>query len=165
MRLIRHLNRFAFVILAASGLAHAGPIVGVVGLVTLNNDNFYTSEYHSTTLQHYGPYGQFIDTLTLPTQYGSEVRGMAFRKDDGLLYAVMVNSTGFAVVAVDNAGTVHAAYQGASQIPDAGYDGKIAFSPDRSTFYVAAQNITAFTVGGPAQGRVMYSLNQVDFSD
>lgn len=110
----------------------------------LTPGDLYSSNYFSNTVEHYTSSGVYLDSLTLPSGYGSEVRGLSFGPD-GLLYAVTVKSSSFGVIAFDNTGGVHATYSGPGYVGgDVGY-GKIAFATNGQFFVAGGNNLVAFT--------------------
>jgi hypothetical protein len=123
----------------------------------------YTSTYFTTTIRHYSADGRYVDSLTLPSMYGREIRGMT-SGPDGLLYAVVPDSTAYKVLAFDETGAVQFVYQGSTYILGYVFDGKINFGAD-GHFYVAGKDqITAFALGDPT-GHVIYSQYHADFHD
>jgi hypothetical protein len=121
--------------------------------------DLYSSNYDSTTIKHYSSSGTYINSLTLPSSYGSEVRGLSFGPD-GRLYAVTVTNSGFGVVVLDSAGLIQATYSGSSYVAgDIGY-GKIAFAKNGQFFVAGSQYLVAFTPGSPI-GSIVYTNNSV----
>jgi hypothetical protein len=118
----------------------------------------YYSSTGSSLITQYDPTGAIVGSLDLGPR---EVKGLAFGPD-GLLYATTLPETsGFEVLAIDNAGVVRGAY-GLDFIHIGGNvaSGKIAV--DNASIYVAGGNVlTKFDLGNPDSGTVIYSANQV----
>jgi hypothetical protein len=121
--------------------------------------DYYTSNYSSRTITQYNSAGNPVGSLELSASLGSGVRGLAFGADN-LLYATVVTSSGFSVLALDSAGTPQQTYSGDVYVGgNLGY-GKIAM--DSEYLYVAGQNnLTRFLLGDPTSGTPIYSNNQV----
>src|SRR5262245_32446175 len=80
------------------------------GQVIVPND-IYTAG-GSLTIKHFTRSGSLVGSFTVPSGYGSEVRGMALGPD-GLLYATIANGiNGFNVVSLNSAGAVQQVYTG-----------------------------------------------------
>jgi hypothetical protein len=112
----------------------------------------------------YSETGTVLGSLTVPSLLeDDELRGIAFGPD-GLLYAVMLHfaDSGFTVLALDNSGTVHAAYRmDGIYIWGGGSYGKIAV--DQQNIYVAgAAALVCFTIGDPNSGMVLYAHDQIE---
>lgn len=107
--------------------------------------------------------GTFLASITPPSLIkGDELRGIAFGVD-GFLYAVKVHfaESGFNVLVLDSAGTVHATYPmtGIYVYGNISY-GKIAL--DQQYIYVAGgDDLVRFTIGAPNSGVSIYTNNQV----
>lgn len=129
------------------------------GAMTLRPGDVYTSNYFSNTINHYDVSGTLIDSLTLPSSIGSEVKGLTFG-DNGLLYAVVVNGAAFNVVAIDGSGTVHESYSGAGYIAGNLSYGKIAFGSNGNFYVAGSDNLVAFS-RGDSQGRIIRTDNQM----
>jgi hypothetical protein len=122
--------------------------------------NIYSTNYGSFDIIEYSSKGGALASLTLSSTLGDGLRGIVFGPD-GLLYAVMVRGSGFAVLALDSSGVVHKTY---SMDPlylagNISY-GKIAV--DSTYIYVAgASELIRFTLGSGDPGTSIYSNNQV----
>lgn len=121
--------------------------------------DYYTSNYFSRTIMQYDGAGNAVGSFTLPSSYGSEVRGIMFGPDN-LLYATVETNTGFSVLALDSAGAPQQTYLGSGFIGgDVGY-GKI--TTDGQYLYVATgANLTRFVLGDPFSGISIYTNNSV----
>jgi len=93
-----HRNVGALARLAAS-IVIAATAASAQAMAFLPGDS-YTSDYSSRTINHYDASGKFVDSLVVPSSYGSEVRGLAFGQDH-LLYAVTSTGSNFHVIALD----------------------------------------------------------------
>jgi hypothetical protein len=60
--------------------------------------DYYSSNYFSNVITQYNSNGDVVGSYTLPSSYGSEVRGLTFGPDS-LLYATVITDTGFSVLA------------------------------------------------------------------
>lgn len=122
--------------------------------------DLYSSNYSSLTIQHHDRNGSLLDSLTLPSSYGMELKGMAFGPQ-GWLYAVAATSNfGTAVYAFDSSGGLRESYASNNYVYGNLSYGKIAFGND-GRFYVAGQDqLMAFTPG-MANPSVIYTNNQV----
>lgn len=127
--------------------------------MSLTPGDIYTSNYFSNTINHYDTSGTLIDSLTLPSTIGSEVKGLSFG-DNGLLYAVTAKDSGFNVVAFDGSGTVSESYSGPGYIAGNLSYGKIAFGTNGNFYVAGADNLVAFTRGS-SQGTVIRTDNQM----
>lgn len=129
------------------------------GGMSLRPGDIYTSNYFSNVISHYDVSGTLVDSLTLPTSIGSEVKGLTFG-DNGLLYAVAANGAGFNVVAIDGSGTVHESYSGPGYIAGNLSYGKIAFDSNGNFYVAGSDNLVAFS-RGDSQGRIIRTDNQM----
>jgi hypothetical protein len=127
--------------------------------VTFTSGDFFASSLFSNQIGHYNSTGTYLDSLTLPSTYGSDVKGLSFGPD-GLLYAVSSNGSGFGVSAIDSTGAVAASYSGPGYIAGNVGFGKISFGQNGQFFVAGANNLVAFTPGS-ASGSVIYTNNQV----
>jgi hypothetical protein len=121
--------------------------------------DLYTSSSFSSTIRHYDVKGNYLDSMSLASQYGENVKGMAFDKN-GWLYAVSSNKGGMAVTALDSAGNVHGTFSGPGYITGNISYGKIAFGKNGEFYVAGSNNLVAFTPGESA-GKVIYTNNQV----
>src|SRR5436309_137690 len=121
--------------------------------------DLYSSNYFSNTIEHYTPSGVYLNSLTVPSSYGSEVRGLSFGPD-GLLYAVTVTGSNFSVVALAGNGAVQQTYSGPGYAAGNISYGKIAFATNGQFFVAESDNLVQFTRGSPT-GTVVYTNNQV----
>lgn len=121
--------------------------------------DYYTSNYSSNTITQYNTAGDVVGSLTLPSSYGSEVRGLTFGSDN-LLYATLVTNTGFSVLALNSAGVTQQTYSGNIYVAGNLSFGKITV--DGQYLYVAGQDqLTRFLLGNPSSGTPIYTNNQV----
>lgn len=127
--------------------------------MSLTPGDIYTSNYFSNTISHYDINGTFIDSFTLPSTIGSEVKGLSFG-DNGQLYAVTSKDSGFNVVAIDGSGTVSESYSGPGYVSGNLSYGKIAFGANGNFYVAGSNNIVAFT-RGVSQGTVIRTDNQM----
>jgi len=117
----------------------------------------------TTDIIEYSETGTMLGSLSVPSLVeGDELRGIAFGPD-GFLYAVKVHfaESGFSVLVLDGAGTVHATYTmgGIYVFGNLSY-GKIAL--DQQYIYVAGgDDLVRFTVSDPNSGVSIYTNNQV----
>jgi hypothetical protein len=121
--------------------------------------HYYTSNYFSNTITQYNSAGDVVGSLTLPSSYGREVRGLTFGRDN-LLYATVVTDSGFSVLALNSAGVIQQAYEGDVYVAGNLSFGKITI--DGQYLYVAGQDqLTRFLLGNPSSGTPIYTNNQV----
>jgi hypothetical protein len=121
--------------------------------------DYYTSNYFSLVITQYDSSGTVVGSFTLPSNLGTEVRGLAFGSDN-LLYATVVRGSGFAVLALNSSGAVQQTYPGSVYVAGNLSYGKIAL--DNQYIYVAGQDLlTRFTLGQPNSGMAIYTNNQV----
>ena len=121
--------------------------------------DLYSSNNQSLVISRYAPDGAFIDSFAIPSEYGSEVRGLAVGPDD-LLYAVTVDGSGFNVISIDSSGAVQFAYSGQAYLAGDLSSGKISFSTNGQFFVAGGQYLTRFDVGS-AYGTLIYTNNGV----
>jgi len=121
--------------------------------------DLYSSNYGSLVISRYAPDGAFIDSISIPANYGSEVRGLAFGPDS-LLYATTVEGSGFNVIAIDRSGAVQSTYNGQSYVAGNLSSGKIAFSGNGQFFVAGGDYLTRFDVG-TTYGTYVYTNNGV----
>lgn len=141
--------------LVASALLHPA----AAGALSFTPGHYYTTNYFWGSIVEYGPSGEVIETTTLPSEVGADLRGLAFGPD-GLLYVTTSRGTGFAVLALDGAGTVRETYLGSIYVGGNISYGKLAL--DEEYLYVAGQNhLTRFERGDPSSGVSIYTNNQV----
>nr|WP_315210453.1 PEP-CTERM sorting domain-containing protein [uncultured Albidiferax sp.] len=152
MKKSKKIFNFIACILAASVTCEAKAML-------LTRGDIYTSNYFSNTISHYDVSGTFIDSLTLPSTIGSEVKGLSFG-DNGQLYAVTAKDSGFNVVAIDGSGTVSESYSAPGYIAGNLSYGKIAFGANGNFYVAGANNLVAFT-RGVSQGTVIRTDNQM----
>jgi hypothetical protein len=121
--------------------------------------HYYTTNYDSRTIIEYDADGRVVASFVVASQDADSLKGLAFGPD-GLLYVTAVRELGFAVLALDETGTVQATYPGSVYVRGNLSYGKVAL--DQSYLYVTGQNrLTRFTRGDPASGISIYSNNQV----
>jgi hypothetical protein len=121
--------------------------------------DYYTSNFFSDTITQYDGAGNVVGSLTLSSSYGSEVRGLTIGSGN-LLYATVVNNTGFSVLALNGAGVPQQSYSGNVYVAGNISFGKIAI--DGQYLYVAGQDhLTRFRLGDPSSGTSIYTNNQV----
>lgn len=122
--------------------------------------HIYTTNYFSLDIMEYDSFGNFVDSVTLPSRLGSETRGIAFGPDN-LLYVTIVRDSGFGVYALDSTGAVRQTYRNTSVYVGGNLSfGKIAI--DDRFIYVAGQDeLIRFRLGRPRSGRSIYTNNQV----
>ena len=119
-------------------------------------NDYYTSNYSSRVITQYDPSANIVGSFTVPSSYGSELRGITFGPDN-LLYTVIETTTGFSVLALNSSGVPQQTYSGTAFV---GGD----ISTGRSTIvgqylYVAAHDsLTRFLLGNPSSGTVIYSI-------
>jgi hypothetical protein len=100
-----------------------------------------------------------VDSFEVSSSEADELKGLAFGPD-GLLYVTAVLGSGFVVVALDEAGAVHARYHGSVYVRGNLSYGKLAVDAER--LYVAGQNrLTRFELGDPGSATTIYTANQV----
>lgn len=122
-------------------------------------DHFYTTNYFERTIFQYDETGALVDSLEVPPADADDLKGLAFGPD-GLLYVTATKGSGFEVLALDAAGTVHARYPGSVYVRGNLSFGKLAV--DELHLYVAGQNqLTRFELGDPGSATSIYSDNQV----
>jgi hypothetical protein len=121
--------------------------------------DYYSSNYFSRTITQYNSSGSVVGSLTLSSGLADEVRGLAFGSDN-LLYATVVRGSGFAVVALDNSGTVQQTYLGSAFLGGDISAGKIALD-DQYIYVAGGQQLTRFALGDPNSGTSIYSNNAV----
>lgn len=121
--------------------------------------NFFSSNNQSLVISRYAPDGSFVDSLAIPSEYGSEVRGLTVGPDN-LLYAVTVDGSGFNVVSIDRSGEVQFTYNGQAYLAGDLSSGKISFSRNGQFFVAGGQYLTRFDVGSP-YGTYIYTNNGV----
>jgi hypothetical protein len=121
--------------------------------------DLYSSNYFSRVIEQYLPSGTYLSSFTVPSQYGSEVRGLVVGPDQ-LLYATTVTPSGLGVIALDNSGTVTQTYSGSEYVAGNLSYGKIAFAKNGQFFVTGQDHLVRFTPGSPT-GSVIYSNNQV----
>jgi hypothetical protein len=138
------------VCLGSAKIAHAFDLVP---------GDLYSSNNQSLAISRYAPDGSFIDSLVIPSEYGSEVRGLAVGPDD-LLYAVTVDGSGFNVISIDRSGTVQSTYNGQAYLAGDLSSGKISFSRNGQFFVAGGQYLTRFDVDSP-YGTYIYTNNGV----
>lgn len=127
--------------------------------LSFDRDNIYTVTYFSRTIQQYDDQGVITDSMMVPSAEADELRGLAFGPD-GLLYVTAVRSSGFAVLVLDEAGTIQETYTGSVYIRGNLSYGKLAV--DEDYLYVAGQGLlTRFDLGDPDSGTTIYTGNQV----
>src|SRR5436309_924345 len=80
------------------------------GVIVLGD--IYTSDSSSLSIKHYTSAGAYVESITLPSSFGTSVRGPAFGPD-GLLYATISNGvSGFNVVSLNSVGAIQQVYSG-----------------------------------------------------
>jgi hypothetical protein len=121
--------------------------------------DLYSSNYGSLVISRYAPDGAFIDSIAIPSNYGSEVRGLAVGPDN-LLYATTVEGSGFNVIAIDRSGAVQSTYNGQTYVAGNLSSGKIAFSRNGQFFVAGGDYLTRFDVG-TTYGTYVYTNNGV----
>jgi hypothetical protein len=122
-------------------------------------NDFYTSNYDST-IRHYSSSGAFVNSITIPSTYGTEVKGMA-AGFDGLMYVTVGNGTnGFNVLSLNSAGAVQQVYSGPEYVAGNLSYGKIAFSTNGQFFVTGQGSVRRFTVGNQF-GNLIYTGNQM----
>lgn len=127
------------------------PVAATIAFVP---GHFYTTNYFAQDIVEYDDTGSVVGSIALPS-VGDNLRGLAFGPDD-LLYVSVVRGAGFAVVAIDASGTVHATYPGSAYAGGNIGHGKLALDDD--AIYVAVQNqLTKFTRAAPGPGTSIYS--------
>src|SRR5690606_15968593 len=113
-------------------------LAGVLTLTLLAADDvvafsFVTEHIYSTNgplnIVQYEADGAVIDTITLSSELGTDLKGLAFGPDE-LLYVVAIRPTGFAVLAIDDSGTVQTEYPSTYLIHGNLSYGKIAVDDD-----------------------------------
>lgn len=151
-------KRFLLLVCVVSALTLFNHVVRAQ--ITFVTGDYYTSNYFSRTITQYDSSGAVVGSITLPTSYGEEVRGLAFGPDN-LLYATLARGTdGFAVLALDSSGAIQQAYTGSVYVAGNLSFGKIAI--DGSYLFVAGQDVlTRFLLGDPNSGTAIYTNNQV----
>lgn len=121
--------------------------------------NVYTTNYSSLQIDEFTAAGTFVDSLTIPSTYGSEIKGTAFGPD-GLLYAVASTNTGCSVLVINGAGTVTKTYISTVFISGNISYGKIAFATNGQFFVAGSDNLVAFSTSAVG-GTPIYTNNQV----
>jgi PEP-CTERM motif len=122
-------------------------------VIVLND--IYTSN-NTLTIKHYTSAGSFLNSFTIPSTYGSQMKGLAYGPD-GLMYATVgIDSAGFNVVALDAAGNVHQTYSGSEGVNGNGSYGKIGFATNGQFFVGGQTSLRRFTIGNPV-GTVIYN--------
>ena len=120
---------------------------------------------NTTDVVEYSANGSFLGSVTIPSLLpDDELRGIAFGPD-GLLYAVMVHfaDSGYQVLALDSAGTVHQTYRmNGIYIFGGGSYGKIAIDDQGNMYVAGAGALVHFTIGDPNSGMVRYPNDQVE---
>ena len=131
----------------------------VHGDITFTAGDYYSTD-GSLTITQYNPVGDVVGSTTLPSTLGSQLRGIDFGSDN-LLYATIVQGSGFAVLALDSSGTVAATYSMPSvYLAGDGNSGKITL--DGQYIYVAGgQQLTRFLMGDTSSGTAIYTANGV----
>lgn len=127
--------------------------------ITFVPGDYYTSTYFSNTINHYSKDGLFVDSITVPNSYGSDVKGISFNST-GNMYAVTVRGGNYDVLSISNDNTIQTIASGTGYIQGNLSYGKIA-TDNFDNYYVAgAGNLTSFT-SGSSFGDIIYSENQV----
>ncbi|CCE25758.1 hypothetical protein [Methylotuvimicrobium alcaliphilum] len=127
---------------------------------TFTAGHIFTSNYFSNAINYYQNDGTYVDSFTVPSIYGKDVKGVAFGPD-GLLYAVTSTGTsGFNVLAMDSSGAVKKTYFGTSYVAGNLSSGKITFGENGDFFVAGGNSLTAFTPTN-ASGSIIYNNNQV----
>jgi hypothetical protein len=122
-------------------------------------NHLYTTSYSSRTILQYDETGALLDSLEIEPAEADELKGLAFGPD-GLLYVTAVRSSGFEVLALDEAGVVYARYPGNVYVRGNLSYGKLAV--DEQYLYVAGQDrLTRFELGNPGASSLIYTDNQV----
>jgi hypothetical protein len=134
-------------------LVFAQPASVSAGLIVPGD--LYSSNYFSDVIEQYTPAGAYLSSYTLPSQYGSEVRGIV-EGPDHLLYATTITPSGFGVVAIDNNGVVEHSYSGTEYVEGNLSFGKIAFATNGQFFVAGQSDLVRFTPG-VSTGTVVYS--------
>lgn len=156
------LTRFLSISVVIAAFLATGPRTANAAFSFLPGD-YYTSNYSSRVITQYDPSGNVVGSFTLPSSYGSELRGITFGPDN-LLYTVAQTASGFSVLALDSAGVPQQTYSGTAYV---GGD----ISTGRSTIagqylYVAAHDsLTRFLLGNPSSGTVIYSITNQSVCD
>lgn len=150
----RSLSRLAAAIVVAATSLSAHAMYFVKG-------DTYTSNYFSRTINHYDASGKFVDSMIVPSNYGSQVKGLTFG-NDGLLYAVTVQNSGFGVIALDQAGHVEHSYTGPGYIGSNLSYGKITFGANGNFYVAAADSLVEFTPGSSTGKVISQSYEYVD---
>ncbi len=145
-----------FVLLMIYGRAR----VVVAGGLIVRGD-LYTSNPSSDVIEQYSANGTYLSSYTVPSIYGSQVRGLAVGPN-GLLYAVTWTSPEGAVgvVAIDSNGIVEQTYSGPGDTFASIANGQIAFAKNGDFFVAADGDLDRFSPGSPT-GTVVYTNNQV----
>ncbi|MFL5327935.1 MAG: PEP-CTERM sorting domain-containing protein [Gemmataceae bacterium] len=149
-----HFLRYRWWIVIAGLFAHSSR--GQCGIVP---GDIYTSNY-SSEIKHYSTAGAYVESISIPSSFGSDVKGLAYGPDN-FLYATVGNGTsGFNVVALDQNGSVIQTYSGPEYVNGNLSFGKIAFGSNNQFFVGGQNNLRRFTIGNPT-GTVIYSNNQI----
>ena len=130
------------------------------GTFSFTPGDYYSANYGSPTITQYNPAGGVIGSFDVPSAVSSDIRGLAFGPD-GLLYATAVQGSGFAVLAIDSAGTIQQTYAiGSVYLAGNLSYGKIAVNGQY--IYVAGANqVTRFNIGDLNSGTDIYQNNQL----
>jgi DNA-binding beta-propeller fold protein YncE len=143
------------------GLLFVVPILQATAqaAMTFTPGHYYSTNYWSRTILEYDQAGQSVGWLTVPSSQADELRGITFGPD-GLLYVTAVRDTGFAILALDQTGNIHATYSGGIYIRGNLSYGKIAV--DQQSIYIAGQNqLMKFERGSQNPGSTIFTENQV----
>lgn len=121
--------------------------------------NIYATNYFSLEIDELTAKGGFVDSITVPSANGSEVKGTVFGPD-GLLYAVASTSNGCSVLAIDRTGTVVQTYISTVFVSGNLSSGKIAFANNGQFFVAGGDYLVAFSTAAVG-GTPIYTNNQV----
>jgi hypothetical protein len=151
----RHPFRFCFIVIGLvlfQSTAQAGIITA---------GDLYTSDnFTGNVIRHYTASGAYVESFSVPSSYGTSVRGMALGPDS-LFYATVANgSSGFNVVALNSAGAVQKTYSGPEYVAGGTTSGRIAFANNGQFFVAGHHNLRRFSINNP-DGTVVYTNNGV----
>jgi hypothetical protein len=117
--------------------------------------DFYGTNYFSNEIVHYSSAGAVLQSMTVPSGLGEDIKGLAFGPD-GRLYAVAERGSGFAVLALEADGTVHETYPYASNYIGGNLSyGKITFDNSGHFYVGGGSGVVRFSVGNSGSGTLI----------